>query len=104
MPTAIPIGQAIADAVAVGIDLCGLGVICDDPNEYAVPGNIADTEISQDYGEAASEARQCGNEPPDKCKWLEEKNAVIGLIKLSAPRKHGVAGVAVGVDNLYWYL
>ncbi|MFV0477512.1 MAG: RHS repeat-associated core domain-containing protein, partial [Parahaliea sp.] len=39
---------------------------------FATPGNVADTQISQDYGEAASDARQCGGEPPDRCKWLEE--------------------------------
>jgi RHS repeat-associated protein len=67
------IGQAIVDAVAVGVGLCGLGVICDDPNEYVAPGNQGDTEIEGDYGEDASSARQCGQEPPNKCDWLKEQ-------------------------------
>lgn len=45
------------------------------PLEMAAPGNVADTQIVQDYGEAASEARQCGEEPPDRCKWLEENKS-----------------------------
>lgn len=72
LPWLPAIGQAIADAVAIGAGLCGLGIICDDPNEYAAPGNVADTQIVRDYGEVASSARQCGGEPPDRCKWLEE--------------------------------
>lgn len=38
----------------------------------AAQGNVADTQIVQAYGEAASAARQCGGEPPDRCKWLEQ--------------------------------
>lgn len=36
------------------------------------PGNVADTQIVQDYNEEASNARQCGNEPPNRCDWLEQ--------------------------------
>lgn len=43
-----------------------------DNDPYLMPakGNVADTEIARDYGEAASESRQCGGEPPDRCEWL----------------------------------
>lgn len=57
-------GQAIADAIGSGIDAIG--------DMMAAPGNVADTQIVQDYGSDAADARQCGGEPPDRCKWLEE--------------------------------
>ncbi len=42
-----------------------------DPMQTA-RGNVADTQIVKDYGEAASAARLCGTEPPDRCEWLKQ--------------------------------
>ncbi len=87
IPLLPAIGKAIVDAVAVGVGLCGLGVICDDPNEYAAPGNVADTQIVNDYGEAASAARQCGGEPPDRCEWLEQNKHKYRADQVKATQK-----------------
>jgi len=40
----------------------------------AAQGNVADTQIEQDYGREASECKLGGRKPEDKCEWLE-KNA-----------------------------
>jgi len=40
----------------------------------AAPGNVADTQIVQDYNRYASEVRLCGGKPDDPCEWLK-KNA-----------------------------
>ena len=42
-----------------------------DPMQTA-KGNVADTQIVKDYGEAASAARLCGKEAPDRCDWLKQ--------------------------------
>jgi RHS repeat-associated protein len=44
--------------------------VAPDPMQVA-PGNEVDTGIANDYGAAVSEAKLCGREPPDRCKWLE---------------------------------
>jgi RHS repeat-associated protein len=40
----------------------------------AAPGNVADTQIVQDYGRYASGEKLCGKKPDDPCDWLR-KNA-----------------------------
>jgi RHS repeat-associated protein len=40
--------------------------------QMAAPGNQVDSQIARDYGEAASAARLCGGEPPDRCEWLRQ--------------------------------
>ncbi len=63
-------GAAIGRAIGV---VAGAGIVEGISGEMmAAPGNVADTQIVQDYGAEASDARQCGGEPPDRCKWLEE--------------------------------
>jgi hypothetical protein len=55
-------GQALVDSISEGF-----GALVN----LAARGNVADTQIVADYGEAASAARQCGQEAPDRCEWLE---------------------------------
>jgi RHS repeat-associated protein len=42
-----------------------------DPMQTA-RGNVADTQIVKDYGEAASAAKLCGKGVPDRCDWLKQ--------------------------------
>jgi hypothetical protein len=37
----------------------------------AAPGNVGDSGIEADYGEAISDAKCKGGSVPDKCDWLE---------------------------------
>jgi len=37
-------------------------------------GNVGDSGIEKDYGEAVSEAKRKCEQPPDRCEWLA-KNA-----------------------------
>lgn len=40
--------------------------------EMTAPGNVADTQIVNDYSEYFSNERCSGRDPKDRCKWLEE--------------------------------
>lgn len=44
----------------------------DSTMDMAAPGNQVDTQIANDYGLVASDARLCGKEPPDRCEWLRQ--------------------------------
>ncbi len=49
------------------------GIIAFPPvSEMVAPGRVVDTQIESDYNIEASKQRQCGKEPPDRCKWLKE--------------------------------
>jgi RHS repeat-associated protein len=58
---------AAAAAASVATDTSAIT----DPMQTA-RGNVADTQIVNDYGKVASAARQCGKKPPDRCSWLRE--------------------------------
>ncbi len=44
-------------------------------------GNVADTQITQDYERYASAERLCGKTPKDRCTWLEENKSNIVRIR-----------------------
>ena len=56
-------GQPVADAIGAAGDFIA---------QMTAKGNVADTQIVNDYNKAAADKRQCGGEPPDRCKWLDE--------------------------------
>jgi hypothetical protein len=60
-------GQTLANAIKSGVE----SII----QMMTAPGRVADSQIVRDYEEAASEARRCGREPPDRCKWLDENRS-----------------------------
>ena len=60
-------GQSIGNVVKSGIE--------DIKQLMTAPGRVADSQIVRDYEEAASDARRCGREPPDRCKWLDENKS-----------------------------
>ncbi|RQG14466.1 sugar-binding protein [Pseudomonas aeruginosa] len=66
------LGSALTSATALGIGAWGLTTLGDSPVQMAAPGNVADSQIVRDYGEDASQARQCGGKAPDRCEWLEQ--------------------------------
>ena len=75
----VPLAPIVAEATAAAVGV-GLAwwisqtldpVMPPDPMQTAA-GNVADTKIVQDYNEYASSQRLCGNQPMDRCKWLEE--------------------------------
>ncbi len=81
------IGQAIVDIVTVGVGLCGLGIICDDPNEYAAPGNVADTGIANDYNDYVQEEKENCRDPDDRCTWLKKNRHRYSRARYKATEK-----------------
>lgn len=61
------------------------------PVQMAAPGNVADSQIVRDYGEDASQARQCGGKAPDRCEWLEQNKITIALTRLRQPKSMGMS-------------
>jgi RHS repeat-associated protein len=50
-------------------------------------GNVADTQIKQDYEKYASAERLCGKEPKDRCTWLEENKSRYRADQVKATQK-----------------
>jgi RHS repeat-associated protein len=65
-------GAAGAAGAAV-LTTPGDASVITDPMQTA-KGNVADSQIEKDQGEAASADRLCGKQPEDRCTWLA-KNA-----------------------------
>jgi hypothetical protein len=59
----------------------------DQIHEMAAPGNVADSQIVRDYGEAASRAKCGGEEPEDRCKWLKRNRNNYRLDQYKATEK-----------------
>jgi RHS repeat-associated protein len=53
----------------------------------AAQGNVADSQIEKDYGEAASECKLGGKKPEDKCEWLERNAAKYSPARVKATQK-----------------
>jgi RHS repeat-associated protein len=70
LPFIPPVLGAIADA-AVGLSIgAGGGIL--GINWLTARGNVADSQIQEDYGRYASDQRLCGKQPLDRCEWLKE--------------------------------
>ena len=67
----------------------------------AAPGNQADTQITGDYGRAASDAKLKNCPPPDRCKWLEENASRYRPDQVKATQKAwGCRGSRPGKDKI----
>lgn len=53
----------------------------------AAQGNVADTQIEQDYGKEASDCKLGGKKPEDKCKWLERNASRYSPARVKATQK-----------------
>jgi len=53
----------------------------------AAQGNVADTQIEQDYGREASECKLGGKKPEDKCEWLERNASRYSPARVKATQK-----------------
>lgn len=57
------------------------------------PGNVADTQVKEDYGKYAAAERLCGNDPKDRCRWLDENKSKYRADQVKATQKAwGCAG------------
>ena len=65
-------GDVLAAGILLGTLAMPSSTPADGPMEMAAPGNVADSQIVRDYGEAAAKARECGGKAPDKCEWLDQ--------------------------------
>ena len=67
----------------------------------AAPGNQADTQITGDYGRAASDAKLNNCPPPDRCKWQEENASRYRPDQVKATQKAwGCRGSRPGKDKI----
>jgi|HubBroStandDraft_1064217.scaffolds.fasta_scaffold107366_1 hypothetical protein len=62
-------------------------------------GNVADSQIVNDYGKVASEAKRCGKEPPERCTWLRENAGKYRADQVKATQRGGDAGGQVRKSN-----
>jgi RHS repeat-associated protein len=58
-----------------------------DPMEMTAPGNVADTQVVQDYNTYASWERLCGRTPLDRCAWLEKNKGKYRQDQVTATQK-----------------
>ena len=50
-------------------------------------GDVADTQIKQDYEKYAGAEQLCGKEPKDRCTWLEENKSRYRADQVKATQK-----------------
>jgi RHS repeat-associated protein len=65
--------SVVVDVISTIAGVAAIGAtVGQAPMQMASKGNVADTQIVNDYGKAASAAKLCGGKPPDRCDWLKQ--------------------------------
>ncbi len=69
-----PENQQAADATQRLLDQMGDAIenLLDSISHMTAPGNVADTQVTEDYNKYASNERLAGRTPLDRCAWLSQ--------------------------------
>jgi hypothetical protein len=73
--------RALTELVAKAVDALVEAAV------LTAPGNVADTQVKEDYGKYASAERLCGKEPKDRCTWLDENKSKYRADQVKATQK-----------------